>query len=881
MTPAVPPLEELVGAWIEREALAHLPSLRNQWAQAHVNEDLTSLSWLVAPPYTTGYHTGVLRIDGVPVAAQRLRWSPWGVERSGHHGDIEVHSEARMPLEKAVVLWRIRLKNTSRSLATFTAEQELLGQAALRDVDWGWTYGQPWNFGHHHDYYTMERLRSEVLSAEPRQVQFLAQDARFIRLGQARTPGIQRDEDAAPMLLESELPDHSTPDSGRRRARGIAGRLRDILVSHGEGSSELIGLGEHVLYEPDEEIRLGRVILGEGANLSFDVRLDRGEQNGVILTHGNHPDSLQLGVDEGRLYLQIGGERVVADRVLEPAIWHRISVTISARTCSVHLDGEHAASTHPWWGAQRWQASVRAGGTSGLTIRDTVTPAAAQYHLHTAADRLEAQGSRGLAAWDLTLEPGEQRVIEFALQLTDFDAKEEPAEDFTTAFTATPQDWQELWAAAFTPGNQRFSGYLPTLETQDPDLARTYYLGALLAVYVRNTKVSPIGPVFLTGGPRLGPTATFYWDQSEWARTAALLEPAGMRAWILAALSQDYASSHSFDTRNLLPIGNHYAANDHALFRIVKGYVGITGDISVLFEHAGTRRVIDHLKDFAFRPQSRNAEFGAGILVDFGDDAWELLECVPNYRHAVVSFNAGYVGMLRDYALLARLTGQEGAAQAEAVAERLAQAVLAQYAGDGRWNIAHPDGDETIGHCLDFALVAADMTSDLSPRHKAEMVAFVRNHLIDGDWMRALDPDDPIAALSDRPDHGAAGAFAAWPGATAYGLCRLGETEIALGMLRRAHRATSGALWGQAMEVTRDGSYRVAERGVSNRESNAAVAVTETVIAGLFGITADFSSIQSPHGDLRAGVGELRHVRAVGFDLPRPQLDGFDERLAG
>ena len=35
------------------------------------------------------------------------------------------------------------------------------------------------------------------------------------------------------------------------------------------------------------------------------------------------------------------------------------------------------------------------------------------------------------------------------------------------------------------------------------------------------------------------------------------------------------------------------------------------------------------------------------------------------------------------------------------------------------------------------------------------------------------------------------------------------------------------ALWGQAMEHVADSRYRVAERGVSNRDSNAAVAVTE------------------------------------------------------
>jgi hypothetical protein len=167
-------------------------------------------------------------------------------------------------------------------------------------------------------------------------------------------------------------------------------------------------------------------------------------------------------------------------------------------------------------------------------------------------------------------------------------------------------------------------------------------------------------------------------------------------------------------------------------------------------------------------------------------------------------------------------------------------------------------------------MVAADMTSDLSDTHREEMVAFVTDHLLDGDWMRALSPDDPIAPLSDRPDHGAAGAFAGWPGSTAYGLSRLGRADLAAGFLARVHRSRSGALWGQAVEAIGGGRFRVAERGVSNRESNAAVDVAEAVIGGLFGIRADFTSLQQPEGSAVTEFGILHGIRAIGFDLERP-----------
>ena len=77
----VPDLDEVAGEWVEAADLAHLPSLRNQWGQGHVNSDLSSLAWLAAPPYSFGYHTGVLRVDGVALPAQRFRWKPWGVQR--------------------------------------------------------------------------------------------------------------------------------------------------------------------------------------------------------------------------------------------------------------------------------------------------------------------------------------------------------------------------------------------------------------------------------------------------------------------------------------------------------------------------------------------------------------------------------------------------------------------------------------------------------------------------------------------------------------------------------------------------------------------------------------------------------------------------------
>jgi len=840
----VPSLDSLSGDWLSRDELAHLPSLRNQWGQAHANADLTSLSWLAIPPYSGGYHTGALRVDGRVLPAQDFQWAPWGVRRRASDGAVSVVTDTRMGYESTDVLWRVEVTNTVAEPVVRTVTQELFAPIAVSEVDWGWLYGTPWNAGHYHDFFTTERIREQVTADHPGSPYLAAPGPRLVRLGRPRDPGMQRDEDSAPMLLESELPDHTSPDSGRVRPPAAIATIRGV-----EGFT-----GDYRIGDPLTEFRLEAV---ENAPV-FEVRLDSG-QTGVLLTHGNHPDSVQFGVADGVPWLRIAGELLTAPTPLEPGRWHRLAAQVTDTAASLMVDGDVVATTQPWWSGQRWHATAADGA---VVITDSASTARSTYTFDTAPDVLTADS----AQWTLTLAPGETVVLGTTLAIG---GQPDPG-TFAERFTAVADRWRYTWASAFTPGNTEFSGHLPTLVSPDDGLARSYYLGALLAIYLRNTGVSEIGPVFLTGGPRLGATTTFYWDQSEWARTAALLEPVGMRAWIIAALSQPYDQSHSFDTRNLVPIGNHYASNDHALFRTVQAYVGVTGDLDLLDEKAGESTVLDHLRAMAYRPRTQRATFGGGVLVDFGDDAWELLECVPNYRHAVISFNAGYAGMLRDLSVVLRHRGETAEAQEAARdADELVAAVLDQYAGAGRWRVAHPHGEDTIGHVLDFAIVAADIPGDLSQAQRTEMVDFVSTHLIDGDWMRALAPDDPIAPLSDRPDHGAAGAFCAWPGATAYGLCRLGRPDLAQSLLTRVHAGTSGAVWGQAMEHIGDGRYRVAERGVSNRDSNAGVAVTEAVIAGLFGLDADFADIAANRmndGDsLTAEPGALLNINAHGF----------------
>jgi hypothetical protein len=419
----------------------------------------------------------------------------------------------------------------------------------------------------------------------------------------------------------------------------------------------------------------------------------------------------------------------------------------------------------------------------------------------------------------------------------------------------------------FTPGNPHFSGHLPTLAATDQGVSRSYYMAALLALYLRNTRVSESEPVFLTGGPRLGPTTTYFWDHSEWSRLYALLEPAGLRSWLHRALSGPYDRAFGFDTRNGGPLGNDYAANHYALFRLVEHYICITGDLAFLDEQAGPATVLDHLSRMALGWKARQTAATGGVLADFGADPWTLLECVPNYVNVVASFNAAYVGMTRSFAGLLRMLGQADAASAaEADADALARAVLEMSLPGGRWQIRHPAGVEPIGHCLDFGLVAAHLHADLSEDQRAEAVSFASEKLLASTWMRALAPDDPAAPFSNRPDHGAAGAFCAWPGVTAHGLAKLGRKDLAVRLLSVVRESGSGGLWGQAMEIVADHRgerVRVAEDGVSNRDSVGGVAIAEAVVSGLFGLEptfADLAETTLPDSIEVPGIGSLSNI---------------------
>jgi hypothetical protein len=876
----VPDLNDVAGNWVDAADLAHLPSVRNQWGQGHVNADLSSLSWLAAPPYSFGYHTGVLRVDGVTLPAQRFCWKPWGVQREHTGARMTVRTDTRMVLEQDMLLWQIEVTNDTDDPAEYSISQDLHAMVGHTESGWGWLYDVPWTAGNYHDFMTLERIRASVTS-EPPSGYLLGPGPRRLRLGKPRLPGIQRDADTEPMSLAYELPRHVSKDTVYPYQDAAAATVRNIRCDDSAADKPILVASAEIALHQASEVTLGTFELRPGRLIELELRLDAVDQGGVVLTHGNHPDSLQLGVDAGHLWFGISGEKESATCDMVPGRWYDVTIGLQADRVALSIDGEEVAATRCWSASPRWK-SLTDGAQ--VVIADNCSPARAGYEFDPVPGSIESLGAGARATWTLCLEPGQTQsigiVCAYGSDALDVSAAAATAaQDFAGTLAGCELGYRDLWHAMFTPGNRHFSGHLPTLRTPDAGLEKSYYMAALLALYMRNTRVSAAGPVFLTGGPRLGPTTTYFWDHTEWSRLYALLEPAGMRSWLLRALSGPYNESFGFDTRNGGPLGNQYAANDYALFRLIEHYVCVTGDTAFLDERAGPVAVLAHLERLALGWQARRTPATGGVLADFGADPWTLLECVPNYVNVVASFNAAYAGMTRSLAGLLRMLGRtEAAAAAEAEADTLARAVVGMALPHGRWQIRHSGSTESIGHCLDFGLVAAHLHADLSEAERSAAVRFVSDKLLASTWMRALAPDDPAAPVSNRPDHGAAGAFCAWPGVTAYGLAKLGRTDLAARLLSVVHESASGGLWGQAMEIITDDRgqrVRVAEDGVSNRDSIGGVATAESVVSGLFGFEPTFRELSAaplPDRIDVPGIGSLSNinVRKTGVRI-RPQ----------
>src|SRR5690606_12274991 len=255
-------------------------------------------------------------------------------------------------------------------------------------------------------------------------------------------------------------------------------------------------------------------------------------------------------------------------------------------------------------------------------------------------------------------------------------------------------------------------------------------------------------------------------------------------------------------------------------------------------------------------------------LADFGDDEWNLLECVPTYKHIVPSFNAGYIWMMRETADLHKKMGNVDKARIlDEKAAEMVPLLMQLYAGDGVWNSVYPDGKTVeVRHSLDFMFMGRYLPDDLSETMKSEMINFLYDELMTDHWMRAQSLQDVAAKNSDRPDHGPMGAFDGWPAGTMDALSQMGYPQKALDFYRAIEPVTYEGTWAQAHELwgenknNKNARVRIAERGWHNRDSNAGIGMSQVVLKCFFGFYPEINGPAVRNFGKTDLEGKLHHV---------------------
>ncbi|MGN6177956.1 MAG: hypothetical protein ACTHNW_02180, partial [Mucilaginibacter sp.] len=140
----VPSLDEVSGIWINADTLAMPPSVRNFRGNALLNKDMTSLSWFVSAPFSGGYHTGVIRVNGDAPHARLFRWQPWQALRKATEANYKMSTAVRMLPDHNVLMWEVTISNPTKKAQEYHVEQDLIGFISnYEHEEWPWPYPFP------------------------------------------------------------------------------------------------------------------------------------------------------------------------------------------------------------------------------------------------------------------------------------------------------------------------------------------------------------------------------------------------------------------------------------------------------------------------------------------------------------------------------------------------------------------------------------------------------------------------------------------------------------------------------------------------------------------------------------------------------------------
>lgn len=438
-------------------------------------------------------------------------------------------------------------------------------------------------------------------------------------------------------------------------------------------------------------------------------------------------------------------------------------------------------SVTPWEGAPPPRQTVRnqlehLEDGSGILYRSVTSVACSLQVMHPRPDSIRGPSFH----FARELGPGETLTFHFwagvdsgpeALRSRAARWRSDPDQPFALAETF----WAAELEAAFTPGNNRFSGWLPRLHTENPALLRVYLNATLAAIYMKKEHpLSACGRTYTTLAPAYWQTTSFINDWSLCSLLLCMLDPQCARQHIETWLQRDILSHFGTEYATGADAGNWYSCNDYAMTRLISHHLRLTRDHSWLKTRCGELTIREHLIKMAWHYRELAGNDG---LADYGDRN-SLLEAVGSYQHQVASLNAAAVWILREVAEILEFQGEDGEAgrMRDAAQTQIRNLQELYLPGEGFWLCRYPDGSTyPVRHIWDFIHAFNFLADDLPASQCEEMLEYFFREHHTANWCRALSPLDDDIDFSLRPDHQWNGSYPAWVALAARSLARGGR----------------------------------------------------------------------------------------------------------
>jgi len=549
------------------------------------------------------------------------------------------------------------------------------------------------------------------------------------------------------------------------------------------------------------------------------------------------------------------------------------------------------ANTTWTWGTPRSEDNDFKTSQSGnhcLIESDDKSNLYSAFYFNQPPSKISITTSGASAGFDISIAKGASVDLEIVMSIAT--SKEDAlnmvadwAGNFSTVFNEAHAKWGERYQLAFTPNNKFYSGWLPTLKTNDQSMRRVYYssIVTLLELMRTNFQGSGYKHVFVTASPAYATTLTYYWDPISYATVWALLDPQGMKSQLKLFLSQDLKKGYAVDFLTLKQVGPWYSANEYTVFHTAYTYLNVTGDKGFLDEKIKGEKVIDRLEEIG--TSWKKLTNGKSLLADYGGPE-NLSETIPTYIHKVPFLNAANVWTMRSLAQLYSSRGEIAKSrELNASAAELSNEIKDLYVnGKGYWQCLYPYGKFVpVETCIDFLTIGRCMPEDLTEKMKTEMTDFVDNKLWVGNWMRALALEDESAqktlstekgresikadwpGSSLRADHGVTGSYDAWPALTIESFVHLGKPRRGLEMLHSVEPVLDEGPFGQSRYVSNEiAPVRKAALGGQDFYEGAGTAFAEVIIRTFFGFDPRPDGQMIQLQDIPRGFnGELLNLR--------------------